>query len=81
VQLDSFFRKAEATGFFSLNSRYDGGARDGAGIYISLNSSGRKHSVQLINTDVPAVNELITWLNGILASRRIRIYYGQNSGK
>lgn len=80
-QLDSFFLKAEATGFFTLNNRYDEGARDGAGIYLSLNHSGKKHSVQLINTDVPAVNELIAWLNGILASRNIRIYYGQNKGK
>lgn len=80
-QLDSIFRKAEAAGFFNLNTRYDGGARDGAGIFISMNNSGRKHSVQLINTDVPAINELITWLNGILAARGIRIYYGQNTGK
>lgn len=56
---------------------YDVGLVDGAGILISLNSSGKKHMVQLKNTDVPQVNELITWLNRILQSRNIRIYYGQ----
>jgi hypothetical protein len=76
-QLDSFFQKANAVGFFQLNAKYDVGAVDGAGIYISMNSSGRKHSVQVLNTDVSAVNELIAWLNALLAPRQIRIYYGQ----
>ena len=76
-QLDSFFLKAEQTGFFNLNARYDGGLADGAGILISLNNGGRKHSVHLINTDVPAINELINWFNTLLDVHQLRIYYGQ----
>lgn len=79
AQLDSFFSKAGQVNFFGLNSKYDVGALDGAGIYISLNSSGKKHSVQLRNTDVPAVNDLVTFLNELLAPHKIRIYYGQSS--
>ena len=76
-QLDSFFLKAEQTGFFNLNARYDGGLADGAGILISMNNGGRKHSVHLINTDVPAINELINWFNTLLDVHQLRIYYGQ----
>ena len=76
-QLDSFFRKADQVGFFSLSNKYDGGLVDGAGIYISMNSSGKKHNVQLNNTDQPAINELVTMLNRMLEPRRIRINYGQ----
>lgn len=79
--LDSIFLKAQAVGFFNLNTRYDGGAKDGAGIYISMNNAGRIHSVHVINTDVSAINEFMNWLNTILASRRIRINYGQNVRK
>lgn len=77
LQLQSFFEKAETSGFFTLNTSYDGGAVDGAGIYISLNKSGRKHSVSLVNTDVPAINELIRWLNSLLEPQKIVINYGQ----
>ena len=77
AQMDSIFRKASETGFFSLNNKYDGGAADGAGIYISINSSGRKHAVELLNTDQPAINQLVSLLNTMLAPRNIRINYGQ----
>lgn len=77
VQLDSFFRKADQVGFFQLNAMYDGGFVDGAGILISLNNAGKKHMVQLKNTDVPQVNDLIAWVNKLLKPRNIRIYYGQ----
>jgi hypothetical protein len=50
---------------------------DGAGIYISMNSAGKLKSVHAVNTDVPAINELIGFLNNMLAPYRIRIYYGQ----
>ena len=76
-QLDSFFQKAESVGFFNLQTNYQGGAVDGAGIYISMNSSGKKHSVNLNNMDVSAINELVTFLNSMLRPQRIRIYYGQ----
>ena len=76
-QLDSFFRKAEQIGFFTLNNKYESGAVDGAGIYISMNSSGKKHNVQLVNIDLPAINDLIGFLNTMLTPHRIRIYYGQ----
>lgn len=76
-QLDSLFRKAVETGFFSLQHNYDGGAADGAGIYISMNHAGQQHYVQLKNTDVPAINQFITLLNTMLAPRQIRINYGQ----
>ena len=77
AQLDSFLLKAEQVGFFSLKEKYDGGMTDGAGIMISLNSAGKIKSVQLKNTDVPQVNELIAWLNRVLQPNRIRLYYGQ----
>jgi hypothetical protein len=76
-QLDSFFTRAEQVGFFQLNSKYDGGVADGAGIFISMNHAGKKHSVDLQNQDIPPVNELIGYLNLLLASHKIRIYYGQ----
>ena len=76
-QLDSLFRKANETGFFNLDRRYDGGAADGAGIFISINHSGRRHHTELINTDQPSVNQLVTLLNAMLAPRNIRINYGQ----
>ena len=76
-QLDSIFQKAEAVGFFNLQNNYQSGAVDGAGIYISMNSSGKIHNVNLNNIDVPAINELITLLNSMLRPQRIRIYYGQ----
>ncbi len=76
-QMDSLFREAEQNGFFSLNNKYDGGAADGAGIYISLNASGRSHAVELLNTDQPPVNRLVTLLNRMLTPRNIRINYGQ----
>ena len=77
IQLDSIFQKAESVGFFNLQTNYQGGAVDGAGIYISMNSSGKTHSVSLNNIDVSAINELITLLNSMLRPQRIRIYYGQ----
>jgi hypothetical protein len=76
-QLDSFFSKANEVGFFNLNNKYNGGSVDGAGIYISINSAGKKHNVQLNNTDQPAINELVTMLNRMLEPLRIRINYGQ----
>jgi hypothetical protein len=76
-QLESLFAKAEESGFFNLNKIYNGGAADGAGIYISLNSSGKKHQVQLVNTDVPAVKDLIATLNTLLEPQKIIINYGQ----
>lgn len=76
-QLDSIFQKAESVGFFNLQNNYQSGALDGAGIYISMNSSGKMHNVSLNNIDVPAINELITQLNSMLRPQRIRIYYGQ----
>ena len=76
-QLDSIFQKAEQVGFFNLNKKYESGAVDGAGILISMNSSGRKHSVQLVNIDQPAIKEIVTLVNSMLAPRRIRINYGQ----
>ena len=76
-QLDSIFQKAESVGFFNLQNNYQSGAVDGAGIYISMNSSGKMQSVDLKNIDVPAINEIIILLNSMLRPQRIRIYYGQ----
>ena len=77
TQLDSLFKKAEQVGFFNLEAKYADSSADGAGIYISLNSSGKLKSVHVVNTDVPAINELVRFLNNMLAPHRIRIYYGQ----
>jgi hypothetical protein len=76
-QLQSFFNKAETAGFFSLNNEYKGKAVDGAGIYISMNNAGKKHYVALANTDLLVINELVSMLNDILATYKIRINYGQ----
>ncbi len=76
-QLQSFFSTADQSGFFNLNTEYKGKAVDGAGIYISMNSAGKKHHVQLVNTDVPAINKLVTLLNTMLAPFNILINYGQ----
>jgi hypothetical protein len=75
--LDSFFSKATQSGFFSLNRNYDGGAADGSGIYISLNNSGRKYSVNVRNADVPAITELVNWLNNLFTPNRIHINYSK----
>jgi hypothetical protein len=77
AQMDSLFRKADQLGFFNLQANYQDSSSDGAGIYISMNSAGRLKSVNLVNADVPAINELISFLNNMLAPNRIRIYYGQ----
>lgn len=77
LQLQNFFSKAEELGFFNLNNNYNGKAVDGAGIYISMNSSGKKHYVKVTNTDQPVINELVTLLNTLLAGYNIRINYGQ----
>jgi len=76
-QLDSFFVKASQVGFFNLNNKYESNLADGAGIYISIDKNGQVKAVQLHNTDVSAVNELITWLNRILVPHKILINYGQ----
>ena len=78
-QLDSIFSKAEQTGFFQLNNKYDGGFADGAGILIGMNSSGKKKTVQLLNTDIPQINELVALINRMLEPQKIRIYYGQST--
>lgn len=78
-QLDSIFSKAEQIGFFQLNNKYDGGRVDGAGILIAMNSSGKKKSVQVLNVDVPQVNELVAFINRILQPQKIRIDYGQSA--
>jgi hypothetical protein len=75
--LIGFLSFSEQSGFFSLKEKYESGAVDGSGIYISLNVSGKKHSVHLINTDEPVINRLTGKLNEILAAFQIRIYYGQ----
>lgn len=77
-QLDSIFQRADKLGFFQLDHKYDGGLADGAGILIALNNSGKKKTVQLVNTDLPQVNELVAFINRILEPQKIRIYYGQS---
>lgn len=77
-QLAALLAKGEELGFFKLKDKYDGGFADGAGIFIAMRSSGKSHSVQLLNTDVPAINQLVNYLNNnILDLHHIRIYYGQ----
>lgn len=76
-QLQSFFSKAEASGFFNLNNEYKGKAVDGAGIYISMNSNGKKNHIEMTNMDLPVINELIIMLNSMLVIYHIRINYGQ----
>jgi len=77
VQVDSLLSRADRLGFFGLSERYDGGLADGAGIFISMNRNGKKHSVDLLNKDLPPVHDWVEMLNAYLAPRRIRINYGQ----
>ena len=77
-QLDSLFSRAEQLGFFQLNNKYDAGFADGSGIMIAMNHSGKKKTVQLLNTDVPQINDWVTFLNHMLQPQKIRIYYGQS---
>ena len=76
-QLDALLAKAEELGFFRLKDKYDAGYSDGAGIFIAMRSSGKKHSVQLLNMDIPQINQLVSYLNRILEPHKIHIYYGQ----
>jgi len=76
-QLDSLFAKAELINFFGMNEKYDGGYSDGAGIFISIRSGSKKHHVELLNTDLPGINQFIGLLNRILAPHKVLIYYGQ----
>lgn len=80
-QVDSIFRKANSVGFFNLNAKYQSATADGSGLHISLNHNGRIHTVQLFNTDIKPINDLITFLNTMLAPRGIRINYGQFAPK
>lgn len=76
--LDSLFTKAEQLGFFQLNHGYTNTkVVDGSGIYISMNYKGRKKRVDTRNTDVPAVTELVKWLNERLLAKGIAIKYVQ----
>jgi hypothetical protein len=81
MQLDSILQKADQAGFFNLDRKYTGNVVDGAGIYISINSRGKKHAVDVTNTDQPVINELIAMLNRMLEPQRIRINYGQFAPK
>lgn len=76
AQLDSFFLKAAQVGFFDLAEDYSYGV-DGAGVFIAINSAGKKHSVNVKNRTVKQVDDLIANLNAILQARKIKIYYGQ----
>jgi len=75
TQLDSLFTKARQLGFFSLNNSYHSTKVDGGGVYISMNHNGDKKRVDVRNTDVPAINELMAWVNGMLAPRGISIKF------
>ena len=75
-QLQDFLKKADESGFFTLNKEYHRGV-DGAGIFIAINSNGKKNGVDLKNTDVATVNTLVAFLNNILQTKKIKIYYGQ----
>lgn len=77
-QLQDFMKKADDAGFFRLEDNYVRGV-DGAGIFISLNNGINKKGVNVKNTDVAAVNTVVEFLNTILQSRKIRIYYGQQT--
>ena len=81
ARVDSFFQKADQVKFFSLSNRYEGSARDGSGVYISVNNNGRRHSVHVINETVPPVDELVGRLNEMLGPHRVRIFYGQDLPK
>lgn len=76
AQLDTFFAKANAVRFFSLAEEYTRGL-DGAGIFIALNNAGKKHAVNVKNSTVPQIDDLVATLNAMLQPRKIRIYYGQ----
>lgn len=74
-QITSFFQQASQNGFFKLDSIYDGGVADGSGIYMSMNDNGSMHHVSVLNTNVPAVTELLTLLKSMLEPKNIRIRY------
>jgi len=78
AQVDSLFTKAEQVGFFQLNAKYDAGYADGSGVMIAMNHSGNKKTVQLLNTDIPQINDWVTLLNHMLLPQKSRIYYGQS---
>jgi len=75
-QLNSIFQKAREIGFFGLEKNYDSDAKDGWGIYISLNDQGNKYQVSVKNIVQPAIKEFVTFLNNLLSTRNIRIRYG-----
>jgi hypothetical protein len=76
AQVDSFLKKADALGFFKLKKDYHEGV-DGSGIFIAMNYNGKKADVDLVNTDLPEINALIKWLNGVLQPHKVRIDYDQ----
>lgn len=71
-QMDIFFQKAKQVGFFELKEKYLKGL-DGSGIFISLTNSGKKNTVTVTNTDVPAIAALLETLNELLKPRKIHI--------
>jgi len=70
--------QADVLGFFKLQKEYKKGV-DGAGIFISMNKAGQRHSVSLINSDVPEINAWVAILNEMLKPRSIYINYGQKA--
>lgn len=75
-QLDLFFLQAVKLGFYALPAMNDGGVNDGAGILVSMNDKGKKHRVQLLNTENQTIKALVDYLNGFLAIHKVIIFYG-----
>ena len=76
TQVDSFLTGAVSLGFFKLRDQYKTGS-DGAGVYLSLNNKGSKHSVDVKNQSIPEVDQVVALLNRILQPHNVWIYYGQ----
>jgi hypothetical protein len=78
ASLDSLFQKADETGFFNLSREIRGEAQDGSGVYITIRSGDRTHTVHAVNSVVPGVEDWMNHLNRLLSVHGIRMYYGQD---
>ncbi len=81
LEIQAIYDTVTAVGFFSLDTLYDIGARDGSGISLWSAASGTEHSVEAINIAVPEVNRIVWTLNTILEPFGIQLNYGSPPGK
>jgi hypothetical protein len=64
-----------AVGFGALDSLYRSELVDGSGIWLQVQANGSTHAVEVVNTSVPAVDQIARTINRILQPYGILLEY------